>query len=99
MLQHPFFTKYFPNAVKSLIKPDQNANYKPFIICKDNPKTWEPVSTEPSPTPAPNPNPTPNPKPSSRGASPKKVSKSPEKAKSPKKEAILLPNIYILFLF
>ena len=88
MLQHPFFTKYFPNAVKSLIKPDQNANYKPFIISKDNPKTWEPISTEPNPNPASNTNPNPNPKPSSKGASPKKVPKSPEKAKSPKKEAI-----------
>ena len=71
MLQHPFFTKYFPNAVKSLIKPDNEAIYKPFIISKDNPKTWEPVTI--------------NVKPSSKGASPKKVSKSPERARSPKK--------------
>ena len=70
MLQHPFFTKYFPNAVKSLIKPDNTANYKSFIISKDNPKTWDPISKSP--------------KPSSKGSSPKKISKSPERSKSPK---------------
>ena len=70
MLQHPFFTKYFPNAVKSLIKPEENAVYKPFIVSKDNPKTWEPLL---------NVN-----KPSSKGNSPKKNSRSPERAKSPK---------------
>ena len=47
MLQHPFFTKYLPNAVKSLIKPDKTANYKPFIVCKDNPNTWDPISKDP----------------------------------------------------
>ena len=81
MLQHQFFTKYFPNAVKGLIKPD-NTNYKPFIIGKDNPKTWVPV---PDTTNIAN---TPNDKPSSRGASPKKISRSPERARSPKKEEI-----------
>ena len=70
MLQHPFFTKYFPNAVKSLIKPDNTANYKSFIISKDNPKTWDPISKTA--------------KPSSKGSSPKKISKSPERSKSPK---------------
>ena len=43
MLMHPFFTKYYPNAVKSLIKPDDSLQYKPYIISKDNPKTWDPV--------------------------------------------------------
>ncbi len=70
ILQQPFFTKYFPNAVKSLIKPDENANYRPFIICKDNPKTWDPISKDT--------------KPSSKGKSPKKNSKSPERGKSPR---------------
>ena len=73
MLQHPFFTKYFPNAVKSLIKPDENAIYKPFIVSKDNPKTWEPIAKTG--------------KPNSKGNSPKKQ-KSPERAKSPKNEEI-----------
>jgi len=70
ILQQPFFTKYFPNAVKSLIKPDENANYRPFIICKDNPKTWDPISKDT--------------KPSSKGKSPKKNSKSPERGKTPR---------------
>ena len=71
MLQHPFFTKYFPNAVKSLIKPDPSANYKTFIVSKDNPKTWDPISKDTA-------------KPNSKGSSPKKVEKSPERSKSPK---------------
>ena len=66
MLQHPFFTKHFPNAVKSLIKPDENANYKPFIVSKDNPKTWDPLVKESKPT--------------SKGNSPRKNSKSPQKS-------------------
>ena len=70
MLQHPFFTKYFPNAVKSLIKPDENANYKPFIVSKDNPKTWDPLIKEN--------------KPNSKGNSPRKNSKSPQREKSPR---------------
>ena len=43
MLQHPFFTRYFPNAAQSLIKPDDNIKYKPFIVSKDDPKTWDPI--------------------------------------------------------
>ena len=73
MLQHQFFTKYFPNAVKSLIKPDENAIYKPFLVSKDNPKTWDPIEK--------------NGKPSSKGNSPKRQ-KSPERSKSPKNEEI-----------
>ena len=42
MLNHPFFTKYFPNAAQSLIKPHNNKKYMPFIVSKDDPKTWEP---------------------------------------------------------
>jgi len=49
MLKHQFFTKYFPNAVKSLIKPDDTITYNPFIVSKDDPKTWEPVSAESKP--------------------------------------------------
>ena len=43
MLQHPFFTRYFPNAAQSLIKPDDNIKYKPFVVSKDDPKTWDPI--------------------------------------------------------
>ena len=39
MLEHSFFTKYFPNAQKSLILPDPNIIYKTFIVSKDDPKT------------------------------------------------------------
>ena len=65
MLTQPFFTKHFPNAVKSLIKPDDTINYKPFIVSKDNPKTWDPICKDATPT--------------SKGKSPRKNSKSPEK--------------------
>ena len=70
MLAQPFFTKYFPNAVKSLIKPDETINYKPFIVSKDNPKTWDPISKDSNPA--------------SKGKSPGKNSKSPEKGKASK---------------
>ena len=43
MLEHPFFTKYFPDANKSLILPDPNIIYKTFVVSKDDPKTWDPV--------------------------------------------------------
>ena len=42
MLKHPFFTKYFPNAAKDLIKPEDQGECKTFIISKDDPNTWEP---------------------------------------------------------
>ena len=42
MLQHPFFTKYFPNALNDLIKPGEQGEYKTFIISKDDPNNWEP---------------------------------------------------------
>ena len=42
MIQHPFFTKYFPNEVNNLIKPEDQGEYKTFIISKDDPKNWEP---------------------------------------------------------
>ena len=44
MLLHPFITKYFPNAISCLIKPD-NTQYKLFIVSKDNPLTWNPKLT------------------------------------------------------
>ena len=44
MLLHPFFTKYYPNAISYLKKPD-NTQYKVFIVSKDNPLTWNPVYT------------------------------------------------------
>ena len=42
MLKHPFITKYVPDATKYLIKPEEGVQYKPFIVCKDDPKTWKP---------------------------------------------------------
>ena len=78
MLQHPFFTRYFPNAAQSLIKPDDNIKYKPFIVSKDDPKTWDPIIKVDSA--AAN-------KPNSRGGSPRKNSKSPKREKSPQKDA------------
>ena len=66
MLKHQFFTKYFPNAVKSLIKPDDTINYNPFIVSKDDPKTWDPLVK--------------GTKPASKGNSPRKNSRSPGKS-------------------
>ena len=37
MLMHPFFTKYFPDAVNSLIRPD-GKKPRTYIISKDNPQ-------------------------------------------------------------
>ena len=42
ILKHPFFNKYFPNAVNDLIKPSDQGEYKTFIISKDDPNNWEP---------------------------------------------------------
>ena len=42
MMKHPFITKFTPDAAKYLIKPAENAQYEPFIISKDDPKTWVP---------------------------------------------------------
>ena len=36
MLMHPFFTKYYPDAVNSLIRPD-GTKQKIYVISKDNP--------------------------------------------------------------
>ena len=41
ILKDPFIIKYFPNAFECLIKPEEEVQYKPFIISKDNPKTWK----------------------------------------------------------
>ena len=46
MLLHPFFTKFFPNAYSSLIKPDQSIKYRVFIVSKDDPLTWNPIKEE-----------------------------------------------------
>ena len=43
MLEHPFFTKFSPEAHKCLLLPDPNIIYKTFIVSKDDPKTWDPV--------------------------------------------------------
>ena len=45
MLNHPFFTQFFPNPTTCLIKPDNNAQYKVFVISKDHPLTWNPIVT------------------------------------------------------
>jgi hypothetical protein len=42
---HPFFTKYFPDAVNSLKRPD-NTKYKVYVISKDHPLTWNPIYNE-----------------------------------------------------
>ena len=42
ILLHPFFTKYYPNAISCLKEPD-NTQYKVFIVSKDNPLIWNPV--------------------------------------------------------
>ena len=39
ILSHKFFTKYFPNAVNDLIKPQKNKN-KIFVVSTDDPKKW-----------------------------------------------------------
>ncbi len=46
MLNHPFFTKYFPNAASCLIKPNQNLKYNTFVVSKDDPKTFNPILDE-----------------------------------------------------
>ena len=43
ILLHPFITKFYPNAMSSLIKPDPSIIYNVFIISKDNPLTWNPI--------------------------------------------------------
>ena len=43
ILLHPYFTKYIPNAYMSLIKPDNNTQYRIFLVSKDNPLTWNHV--------------------------------------------------------
>ena len=42
MIKHPFITKFTPDAPKRLIKPVEGIKYEPFIISKDDPKTWFP---------------------------------------------------------
>jgi aurora kinase len=44
MLNHPFFTQFFPNPTSCLKRPD-NTQYKVFIISKDHPLNWNPVFT------------------------------------------------------
>ena len=74
MLAHPFITKYFPNAAQSLIKPDTRKN-KPFVVSKDDPKTWEPYPKDSQKENAPKEN-----KPTKqRDPSPKEKSRSPPK--------------------
>ena len=44
ILSHNFFAKYFPNAVKELIKPDDKP-LKVFVVSTDDPNTWNPEKT------------------------------------------------------
>lgn len=39
ILNHKFISKYYPNSVKELIKPEHQEN-KIFVVSKDNPLTW-----------------------------------------------------------
>ena len=43
MLLHPYFTKYFPNAVDCLVKPNDNLSYVPFVVSKDDPEKYNPI--------------------------------------------------------
>ena len=43
MLSHQFFMKFFPNGSSSLIKPDNNNQYRIFLVSKDNPLNWNPI--------------------------------------------------------
>ena len=43
MLAHPFFTKYFPNPASCLIKPNNNTQYRIYVVSKDNPLNWNPI--------------------------------------------------------
>ena len=45
IINHPFFTKFFPNAISCLTRPDLNAHYKFYFISKDNPLNWNPMFT------------------------------------------------------
>jgi len=47
ILSHSFFTKYFPNAVNELIKPDHQQN-KIFVVSQDDPKTWGEIKKKPT---------------------------------------------------
>ena len=53
ILSHSFFTKYFPNAVKELIKP-KDQPHKVFIVNSDDPNTWSPTKTRVNSTKIPN---------------------------------------------
>ena len=46
MMQHHFITKYFPNSSEYLIKPNDNIKYRPFIVSKDDPNNWDPISND-----------------------------------------------------
>ena len=46
MMQHHFITKYFPDSTQYLIKPNDNAKYRPFIVSNDDPNNWDPIIHE-----------------------------------------------------
>ncbi len=43
IINHPFFTKFFPNSTSCLIRPDLNARYRTYLISKDSPDNWNPI--------------------------------------------------------
>ena len=89
MLSHPFITKYFPNASQSLINPDNNSKHIPFVVSKDDPKTWDPYPKD-SQKDNGNQKEIKIAKQRSREASPKERSKSPSRvptdSRSPRKD-------------
>ena len=42
MMIHPFITNFTLDAAKYLIKPVEGLKYEPFVLIKDDPKTWIP---------------------------------------------------------
>ena len=43
MLAYPFFTKYSPNLASCLIKPNNNTQYRIYVVSKDDPLSWNPI--------------------------------------------------------
>ena len=42
MIKHPFITAFTQDVSNLLDKPLEEVKYEPFIISKDDPKTWVP---------------------------------------------------------
>lgn len=50
ILNHPFFTNYIQNPKQFLIKPNEELQYEPFIVSRDNPKNPPKVIVNVKPT-------------------------------------------------